>query len=84
MSTRFTDEDRRARLVARHHLARTASTVNDAVRDIVALHSSDPASPYLAGWARVDGFRSHDLDRELYEARTLWRLHAMRRTLLSM
>jgi hypothetical protein len=81
MSTRFTDEDRRARLVARHHLARTASTVNDAVRDIVALHSSDPASPYLAGWARVDGFRSHDLDRELYEARTLWRLHAMRRTL---
>ena len=81
MALRITDEDRRARLAARHHLARTASTVNEAVRDVVAVHSSDPASPYLACRARVDGFINPDLEQALYEDRTLWRLHAMRRTL---
>jgi hypothetical protein len=81
MPLRITEKDRRDRLVARHHLGRTASTVGEAVRDAVAFHSSDPASPYLASWARVDGFTSADLDQELYETRTLRRLHAMRRTL---
>ncbi len=81
MSIRITDHDRRERLVTRHHLARTASTVDQAATGVVAMHSSDPASPYLAGWARVGGFTLDDLDRALYERRTLWRLHAMRRTL---
>ncbi|MEX2619721.1 MAG: winged helix DNA-binding domain-containing protein [Egibacteraceae bacterium] len=76
-----TRDERRARLVARHHLARTATDVATAVRDLVAVHSSDPATPYLALWARVPAFTVADLDRALYEARSLWRLHAMRRTL---
>lgn len=76
-----TRAERRARLVARHHLARTATDVATAVRDLVGVHSSDPTTPYLALWARVPAFTVTDLDRALYEARSLWRLHAMRRTL---
>ncbi len=45
------------------------------------MHSSDPASPYLACWARVPGFTIADFGRAMYEDRTLWRLHAMRWTL---
>ncbi len=77
----FSDASRRARLVARHHLGRTANDVLSATRDVVALHSSDPITPQLAMWARVEGFANEDLDTVLYEDRTLWRLHAMRRTL---
>jgi hypothetical protein len=78
---RVPDVERRARLVARHHLARTAADVTEAARAVVASHCSDPATPYLGAWARVPGFETADLDRALYEERTLWRLHAMRRTL---
>ena len=81
MPPRLTDEERRARLVTRHHLGRTATSAIQAVRDAVAFHSSDPATPYLAAWARVGGFSAADLDRALFEDRDLWRLHAMRRTL---
>lgn len=48
---------------------------------MAALHSSDPATPYLGLWARVAGFESNHLDSLLLEERSLWRLHAMRRTL---
>lgn len=73
--------ERRARLVSRHHLGRTAADVEAAVRALVAVHSSDPTTPYLALWARVAGFTVDDLERALYRDRSLWRLHAMRRTL---
>ena len=75
------DTERRARLVARHHLARTAPDVVAAVRGVVAQHSSDPITPHLAAWARVPGVTTADVDRALYDDRALWRLHAMRRTL---
>jgi hypothetical protein len=75
------DAERRARLVARHHLGRTAARVTDAVQGVVALHSTDPATPFLGSWARVAHFTTADLDRALLEERSLWRLHAMRRTL---
>lgn len=75
------DAERRARLVARHRLARTADDPLAAVRSVVALHSSDPITPYLGAWARVRGFVTADLDRALVTDRSLWRLHAMRRTL---
>jgi hypothetical protein len=83
MSThvRFSDADRRARLVARHHLGREAADPVQAVRAVVASHSTDPATPYLAARARVSGFTTGDLDRALLDRRALWRLHAMRRTL---
>jgi hypothetical protein len=77
----ISDAERRARLVARHHLGRTAADVLDAARSLGALHSSDPATPYLAAVARVPNFATADLDRALFDDRTLCRIHAMRRTL---
>ena len=81
MAARITDLERRARLVERHRLNRAPGTLEGVVEGLVALHSSDPASPYLAAWARLAGFHSRDLEAALYERRSLWRLHAMRRTL---
>jgi hypothetical protein len=75
------DQERRRRLVARHHLARTAPDAETAVRDLLAVHSSDPITPPLALRARVRGFTLPDWDAALAQRRTLWRLHAMRRTL---
>lgn len=49
--------------------------------DLVVMHSTDPATPYLGIRARVTGVNLDDIDRSLYVDRTLWRLHAMRRTL---
>jgi DNA glycosylase AlkZ-like len=45
------------------------------------LHSSDPATVYLAAWARVAEFTREDLDRALYEDRSLVRMLGMRRTM---
>lgn len=77
----FSDAVRRRRLVRRHHLGRTAGGVEEAVKAVAAQHSSDPVTPYLAAWARVPGFGIADLDRELLERRTVWRMHTVRRTL---
>jgi hypothetical protein len=75
--------ERRARLARRHGLTpgRRASDVVDAARRLVALHGTDPASVYLSAWARVDGMRREDMDRRLYEERSLVKHLAMRRTL---
>ncbi|NNC93235.1 MAG: winged helix DNA-binding domain-containing protein [Acidimicrobiia bacterium] len=81
MTRLMTERDRRRRLVARHHLGRTARSVAEAVTALLAVHSSDPATPFLSMWARVAGFTGEDLERALYDERNLWRLHAMRRTL---
>jgi hypothetical protein len=78
---RCTDAVRRARLVARHHLDGSAPDATTAVRSVVAMHSSDPTTPHLGVHARVRAGGVHDLEAALYDARTLWRLHAMRRTL---
>ena len=72
---------RRARLGRRHHLATRAATIEDVAADLVGLHSSDPASVYLAAWARVRNFTPAALERALYEERTLLRMLGMRRTM---
>lgn len=78
----FTVEERRARLGRRHLLAQpTDGDVVDVVGRFVGLHATDPATPYLSLWARVDGFRLVDLDVPLYGDRTLVKHLAMRRTL---
>jgi Winged helix DNA-binding domain len=74
--------ERRARLASRHHLApgeRTA-TVADAVTDIIALHGTDPASVYLAAWARTSAAGPPDIEHALYDERSLVRMLGMRRT----
>ena len=45
------------------------------------LHSSDPATVYLAARARVTGFQVSHLEQALYEARSLGRVLGMRRTM---
>lgn len=73
--------ERRARLALRHHLARAAGSSEEAAAATVGLHSSDPTTPFLSCWARVDGFVPADLEDALYERRALVRMHGMRRTL---
>jgi hypothetical protein len=77
----FTVEERRARLGRRHFLAEPAGSLDGVVADLVGLHATDAATPYLSLWARLPGFSVVDLDAELYERRALLKHLAMRRTL---
>ena len=52
-----------------------------AVTELVGLHATDPATPYLSLWARLPGFSVADLDTALYRRRSLVKHLAMRRTL---
>ena len=67
----------------RHRLApaHRAPDVVETVRSVVALHSSDPVTVFLSAWARTSGFEPADLERALYDERTLVRMLGMRRTL---
>ncbi len=80
---RITDQERRHRLGARHALAPSAraATPVAATEAVTVLHSTEPATVYLSLWARVDGLMVADVDRALYEDRTLVKQLAMRRTL---
>ncbi len=70
-------EERRSRLGLRHHLAVPAKDIATVASDLAGLHSSDPATVYLAAWARVEGFSPDDLARALYEDKTLVRMLGM-------
>jgi hypothetical protein len=73
--------ERRARLAVRHHLAPAgkAVTVAGAAADIIGLHGTDPASVYLAAWART-GADQAAVEHALYTERALVRMLGMRRT----
>jgi hypothetical protein len=53
----------------------------DATRAMTVLHSTEPATVHLSLHARVDGLDVGDVDRALYDDRTLVKQLAMRRTL---
>jgi hypothetical protein len=74
--------ERRTRLAVRHHLApeARAATAADAAADLIGLHGTDPASVYLAAWARTSGVDLAAIENELYTERTLVRMLGMRRT----
>ena len=76
-------DERRTRLARRHRLARgeRAGDVVEAARSVVCLHGTDPATIYLSAWARVGEMTVADMDRALYDERTLVKHLAMRRTL---
>lgn len=77
------DEERRARLAYRHHLLPRTRT-DDLLRladDLVAFHSTDPATVYLSATARMATPSLEAVESALYEDRSLIRHHAMRRTL---
>jgi len=72
--------ERRTRLAVRHHLAPASkTTVAGAAADIIGLHGTDPASVYLAVWARTAAGQS-DVEHALYTERSLVRMLGMRRT----
>lgn len=73
--------ERRARLGIRHRLASSASSVSSLTDDLVVLHGTDPATIYLSTCPRIDGVSPDDVDRALFEGRTVLRTLAMRRTL---
>jgi hypothetical protein len=78
----ITDDERRARLGVRHALAAPASSLEDAARAVVALHGSDPATTVLSAMLR-SGAGIADVQRALYEDRSLVRVLAMRRTVFA-
>jgi hypothetical protein len=77
----FDVAERRARMLARHHLAVPGDSVEQVADALVGLHSTDPATVYLSLYNRLGGFGVADLDDALYERRTLTRILGMRRTL---
>ena len=77
----FDRAERQRRLLARHHLAAPAASVEQVAGDLVGLHSTDPATVVLALRARLEPFAVADLEDALYERRTLLRMLAMRRTM---
>jgi hypothetical protein len=75
--------ERRARLAGRHGLspAARADDVESATRAMTVLHATEAPTVYLSLWARVDSLKVADVDRALYEDRSLVKQLAMRRTL---
>ncbi|WP_336209042.1 winged helix DNA-binding domain-containing protein [Nonomuraea sp. LPB2021202275-12-8] len=78
---RISTTQRRARLGARHGLARKAASVEEAARSVVALHATDPATVFLSAGARLTAPGPEPVERALYEERTLVRMTGMRRTM---
>src|SRR5258708_3784438 len=79
---KFTVEERRARLSRRHHLApaNRAASATEVARGIVGLHGTDPATVFVAAWARMKNAEVAGIEQELYEDRSLVRVLVMRRT----
>jgi DNA glycosylase AlkZ-like len=79
------DDERRARLGVRQHLAASAriTDVRALAGDLVGLHASDPATIFLAAAARLrtPARAVPGLERALYDDRTLVRTLGMRRTM---
>lgn len=76
------DDERRARLGVRHALAAPVADTLAAARSVVCLHATEPASVHLAAWARCGATRK-DIDATLYDARSLVKQLAMRRTVFA-
>ena len=77
------DAQRRARLVRRHGLARSFSSLADASEAMLAWHATEAATVHLAAHARVPSLTVADVDAALHESRTLVKQLAMRRTLFA-
>ena len=80
---RIDDDERRARLGRRHHLATEAraTDVVDVAQALVGFHATDPASVYVSAWARLPDVLPEHLSRALYDDRSLVRMLGMRRTM---
>ncbi len=83
MTRRITNDERRARLAVRHRLANAAKAgdVVEVAADLVGLHSSDPATVFLAAMSRMREPSIAAVEAALYDERSLVRIHGMRRTM---
>ncbi|MEH1163862.1 winged helix DNA-binding domain-containing protein [Micromonospora sp. CPCC 205539] len=77
------DDERRARLAVRHALAPAfrVDSPEAVTRAMTSLHATEPPTVYLSCWARTGLLEPADVDRALYDDRTLVKQLAMRRTL---
>lgn len=82
---RVDDDERRARLGLRQGLAPEArfADIVTATRGMTALHATEAASVHLALRARTEGIDIEDVERALYDDRTLVKQTAMRSTLFA-
>ncbi|MEU0469678.1 winged helix DNA-binding domain-containing protein [Amycolatopsis sp. NPDC006131] len=80
MSTKLGNDQRRARLVTRHHLHAPAGDPVAVAESLVALHATDPATVHLSVLARSEAGTA-DVERALYDDRSLVRMLGMRRTM---
>ncbi|MGB0098807.1 MAG: winged helix DNA-binding domain-containing protein [Nocardioides sp.] len=78
-----TDRERRHRLARRHAIAprHRVADPEAATRAMTVLHATEAPSVYLALLARVDDLSVADVDRALYDDRSIVKQLAMRRTL---
>ena len=76
------DDERRARIAARHGIAPDARYADPvaATEAMTVLHATEPATVYLSLHARVDDLTVADVDRAFYDERSLVKQLAMRRT----
>ena len=80
---RISVQERRGRLARRHFLA-PGSRAGDLVElagGLAGLHATDPATVYLAARARLQGSATEEVERALYEDRSVLRMIGMRRTM---
>ena len=80
---RLDDDQRRARLTLRHHLAPTARAADVAALagDLAGLHATDPATVMLAARARLESPQLQAIEDALYVERSIVRILGMRRTM---
>ena len=76
-------EERRARLGRRHFLApgEKARDLVELAHGLVGLHATDPATVFLASRARLRDPAAAEVERALYEERSVLRMIGMRRTM---
>ncbi len=79
----FSTAQRRARIGVRHRLAAEyrGDDAAEITRSLVVLHATDPATVHLSVAARGTALGPADVERALYEDRSLLRMLAMRRTM---
>lgn len=80
---RISDSERRSRIAVRHALApaHRLAGVDAVTRAMTVLHATEAATVHLAVAARAEGITPEDVDSELYDARSVVKQLAMRRTL---
>ena len=81
----FSATERRQRLGRRHALSPAHRTDDPvaAARSVVALHGTDPATTFLAALSRMADGSVVDIEKALYDDRSLVRVLAMRRTVFA-